>query len=82
MKQDMAQHGDFTLTGRRTNLETAWTTITSDTLKGIRKQVAHGADDHCAQDRLLDAVDDEDGRINCPDDDSTGVSTAVQFLSR
>jgi hypothetical protein len=26
-----------------------------------------------SEDSLLDAVDDEDGRINCPDEDSTGV---------
>jgi len=37
------------------------------------KKVAHWEDDHFEQDSLLDAVDDEDGRINCSDDDSTGV---------
>jgi hypothetical protein len=40
----MAQHCDFTLTGLRKNLETAWTKITSDTLKGIMKKVAHWED--------------------------------------
>src|SRR5438128_10708023 len=39
MKQYMAQHCDFTLTGLRKNLETAWTKITSDTLKGIMKNL-------------------------------------------
>ena len=73
MKQYMAQHCDFTLTGLRKNLETAWTKITSDTLQGIMKKVAHWEDYHFEQDSLLDAVDDEDGRINCSDDDSTGV---------
>src|SRR6266699_6993894 len=73
MKQYMAQHCDFTLTGLRKNLETAWTKITSDTLKGIMKKVAHWEDYHFEQDSLLDAVDDEDGRINCSDDDATGV---------
>ena len=71
MKQYMAQHCDFTLKGLRNNLETAWTKVTSDTLKGILKKVGDWEDYHFEQDSLLDAVDDEYGRGNCPDDDST-----------
>jgi len=75
MKQSMAQPGDFPLTGLRQPLETAWTKVTSDTLKGIMKKVAHWEDYHCEQESLLDAVDDEDGRITCPEEDSIGVYT-------
>jgi len=72
MKQYMAQHCDFTLKGLRNNLETAWTKITSDTLEGILKKVADWEDYHFEQDSLLDAVDDEYGRLHCPEDDPTG----------
>jgi transposase len=68
MKQYMAQHCDFTLKGLRNNLETAWTKITSDTLKGILKKVADWEEYHFEQDSLLDAVDDECVRLNYPDD--------------
>jgi len=43
------------------------------------KKVAHWEDYHFEQDRLLDAVDDEDGRINCSDDDSTGYKPLCNF---
>jgi len=72
MKQYMAQHCDFTLKGLRNNLEMAWTKITSDNLKGILKKVADWEDYHFEQDSLLDAVDDEYGRVNYPDDNPTG----------
>ncbi len=68
----MAQHCDFTLKGLRNNLEMAWTKITSDNLKGILKKVADWEDYHFEQDSLLDAVDDEYGRVNYPDDNPTG----------
>lgn len=73
MKQYMAQHCDFTLQGLRKNLETAWTKVTSDTMEGIMKKIAYWEDYHFEQDSLLDAVDDEYGRINFPDDDSMGL---------
>lgn len=72
MKQYMAQHCDFTLKGLRNNLETAWTKITSDNLKGILKKVADWENYHFEQDSLLDAVDDEYGRVNWPDDNPIG----------
>jgi hypothetical protein len=71
MKQYMAQHCDFTLKGLRNNLETAWTKITSDTLKGILKKVTDWEEYHFEQDSLLDAVDDVYGWVNCLDDDPT-----------
>ena len=59
MKQYMAQHCDFTLTGLRSNLEIAWTKINTKTMDGIMKKITYWEGYHYDQDSLLDSVDDE-----------------------
>ena len=60
MKQYMAQHCDFTLSGLRKNLEIAWTKITLKTMNGIMKKITYWEEYHFEQDSLLDSVDDND----------------------
>jgi transposase len=61
MKQDIAQHCDFTLEGLRKNLAAAWAKITPHTMAGIIDKMLYWENRHFEQDNLLDAVDDEDG---------------------
>lgn len=60
IKQDMAQHCDFTLKGLHTNLEKAWPKITASTMEGIMNKMTYWQDYHFEQDGLLDAVDEEE----------------------
>lgn len=73
MKQYMAQHCDFTINGLRKNLETAWTKVTSDTMKGIMEKIDYWENYHFEQDSLLDAIDDEYGRIDFAEEDLSKI---------
>lgn len=68
MKQYMAQHCDFTLEGLRRNLETAWSKVTPETMKGIMEKITYWENYHFEQDSLLDSVNDEYGENYIEDD--------------
>lgn len=60
LKQHMAQHCDFTISGLRKNLDSSWSKVTKKTMKGIMKKVAYWEDYHFEQDGLLDSVEEKE----------------------